>query len=428
LAKTYLLAGYFSFPTSANPLSYLGFLAFICFILLGFTGLLLQLYYVPEPGASYDSVMKINNAIPYGFELRNLHYWLANFFIVLAVAHLFYLYFLRKYRLKNEVLWVTGILVGVLTILAAYTGYVLIMNQRAMMALEIGSGILRGVHPTLSSLLTGVSLADTLLRMYTLHVVVIPAIMVALFIVHFPRKLTVDVPVISAMVGAAFVVGGLIPVDLGSRFVQSYAYYRAQFIVPEWYLTAMYAILRTGVQVFIATVLLPFTFIFTFILIPFFDRGARLGAKGRVLQIAIGLIAIAHISLTTIWGFRGRNFFDPIKWAADLPIDPEFFYSFLLSTAILILCATAFAFGAARMLSGQKWCLKAFSLTRMRKVGHRVSESISLPLMFLVLLLQFDLYVDLPPLKSLSFSGLAMTESGLSILGFAAVTYLYRRR
>jgi ubiquinol-cytochrome c reductase cytochrome b subunit len=424
-AKTYLLASYFSFK-SANPLSYLGFLAFVCFVLLGLTGILLQVYYLPDSTAGYESVMKINSAVPYGFEIRNLHYWLANFMIILVVSHFFYLYFARNYRLKNEMLWLTGIVGGVLTILAAYTGYVLIMNQRAMLAIEIGMGILKSVDASLPSLLAGSSLTDTIVRMYTLHVVIIPAIIVILFLVHFPRKLVVDAPAILGMVGSAFVIGGLFPADLGSRFMQSYVYYTGQLIVPEWYLTGIYAVLRTGIQVFTATVLLPLTFLLAFVLIAFCDRSSHLGMKARAAHTAIGVTAMVHVAFITVWGFRARNFLDPIKWIADLPIDPWLFFGSLTLSAALIFAAAALVFTAARLISRKKWRPK-LSLTMKREVGHRLSTVVTLSSMCLVLLLQLALFTEALPLEFLDSSALSMMKGGLSILCFAAVTHLYRR-
>jgi ubiquinol-cytochrome c reductase cytochrome b subunit len=413
LARTFLMAGIFSSPTSANPLSYFGFLAFICFILLGLTGVLLQLYYVPQFAASYDSVARINSEIPYGFEIRNLHYWLANFMIVLSIGHFFYLYFTRKYRLKNEILWVTGIVSGLLPVLAAYTGYVLIMNNRAMLAVDIGSGILGTMNASLSDLLTGFSLTDTIVRMYALHVAIIPVIMIILFGVHFPRKLIVDAPAILATVGAVFVVGGLAPADLGSKFVQS----SPEIATPEWYLTGLYALLRTGVQVFTASVLLPLMFILTFVLIGFYDRVQSPGIKERVVHAAIGLTAIAHIALATLWGFRAGDLLHPIITVEDLQIDPLLFFGSLALVAVLII-------GATRLLLGQKW--QQASLTETQpKLEHGISACLALLLICLVMILQVALYLDAFYLQSLGLRGLPMTEIGLSILGFSAAAYVY---
>jgi ubiquinol-cytochrome c reductase cytochrome b subunit len=415
LARTYVAPTFFSFE-AANPLSYLGMLAFICFILLGITGIMLMIYYVPESTASYNSVAKISYLIPYGFEVRQLHYWLANFMIVLSIIHLFYLYFKRKYKLYDEILWLTGIIVGLFTVFETYTGYVLIMNMRAMLALDIGTGILRNIATVLAVLFQGFSYTDTVMRMYTLHIVLLPAVIVILFILHFPRKLSVDAPVILAMIGAAFVVGGLAPAELGSKFIPGQP---SMIIVPEWYLTGIYALLRTGVQVFAATVLLPFIFVFILILVPFHDKQRSLGATGRAVHATIGIAAMLHIALVTFWGYRAGDLVNVITSEKDLPIDPAAFYGLLIATVFLI-------FGISRLLVNLKFIPGIGLAMNSLEINQKLSRSVSMILLLIVLLLQLSLFYSPFYLQSFTPKGLPMMDAGLSILGFAVATYIYR--
>jgi ubiquinol-cytochrome c reductase cytochrome b subunit len=415
LARTYVAPTFFSFE-AANPLSYLGMLAFICFILLGITGILLMVYYVPESTASYDSVAKINDLIPYGFEVRQLHYWLANFMIVLSIAHLFYLYFKRKYKLYDEILWLTGIIVGLFTVFETYTGYVLIMNMRAMLALDIGTGILRNIATVLAVLFQGFSYTDTIMRMYALHIVLLPAMIVILFILHFPRKLAVDAPVILAMIGAAFVVGGLAPAELGLKFIPGQP---SMIIIPEWYLTGIYALLRTGVQVFAAAVLLPFIFVFILILVPFHDMQRGLGATGRALHATIGIAAMLHIVLVTFWGYRAGDLVDVIASEKDLPIDPLAFYGLLIITTVMI-------FVIARLLMNRKGLPRISFTGYPLKINQKLSRPISMVLLVIVLFFQLSLFADPFYLQPFGSKGFPMIEGGLSILGFAAATYIFR--
>jgi len=416
LARTYLVPAFLSFE-AANPLSYFGMLAFICFILLGVTGVLLMVYYVPGITTSYDSVMTINDIIPYAFEMRNLHYWLANFMIVLSILHLFYLYFTRKYKLYDEVLWVTGMILGVLTVAVTYTGYVLIMNMRAMLALDIGTGILRTIDINLSFLFQGFSYTDTILRMYLLHIVLLPAVMVVLFIVHFPRKLTLDAPIILGMTGAAFVVGGLFPVALGLKFIPGQP---SMIIIPEWYLTGIYALLRTGLQVFAVTVLLPFIFILVLTLVPFHDMQRGLGVTGRALHATIGVTAMAHIVLVTFWGFTAGDLIHPIITEADLAIDPIVFYAVLIITALLI-------FGIARLLMNRRNLSRInFKWLTSDPPKFHLKYSTAMLLIGILFAFQVLLIMYLFYLQPVGSQGLAMAESGLTILAFGAATSIYR--
>jgi quinol-cytochrome oxidoreductase complex cytochrome b subunit len=415
-ARTYVMATYLGFPgRPQNPLSYLGILAFICFILLGLTGILLQVYYTPTPAGSFESVVKINNQIPYGFELRNIHYWLSNVMMILAITHLFYLYFARRYLANNEIIWITGILVGLLTIAEAYTGYALVVNARSVFATEIGIGILRNVQPALANLLQGASLADTVIRMYTLHIVMIPAVMGLLFFTHFPRRLTVDGPAVLVMIGSMLVIGGSLPAELGSSL--SAAQGGGQITIPEWYLTGVYALLRTGAQVLLAAVILPFAFVLFFLLIPFADRRRPIGVERRAAVAAAGLTAVSHMVIITVWGFRAGDLLRPIESAMDLPINPTLFVGVLTLSAVLI-------FAVIFILSRKKQSKTPLTETPTKN-ERTLSGGVAALLISTILVFQILLFTHALFPQSSVTKGFPMIESGLSVLGFAAAAYAY---
>ena len=112
-------------------------LTFIMFITLGVTGALLMFYYEPIMTRSWDSVAFINNEVPFGFHLRNLHYHGSNAMVMLAILHMYYQYFSGRYKIRNEILWVTGVILGTVTILEAFTGYDIIFSERAELAISI---------------------------------------------------------------------------------------------------------------------------------------------------------------------------------------------------------------------------------------------------------------------------------------------------
>ena len=76
-----------------SPLPYLGFLTFFNFLILGITGALLLLFYTPTLSGAWLSVQLINNTIPYGEIIRNIHYYASNAMVFLALAHMYYNYF-----------------------------------------------------------------------------------------------------------------------------------------------------------------------------------------------------------------------------------------------------------------------------------------------------------------------------------------------
>ncbi|HIQ13176.1 MAG TPA: DUF4405 domain-containing protein, partial [Thermoprotei archaeon] len=124
-----------------SPHGFLGMLTFITFIILGVTGVLLMFYYRPSLAEAYDSVALINNEVDFGIVIRNIHYHASNLMVFLAIYHLFYQLFSSRYKIRNEVIWVTGVILGTLTIIEAYIGYDLIMNVRAVLAINIGAAL-----------------------------------------------------------------------------------------------------------------------------------------------------------------------------------------------------------------------------------------------------------------------------------------------
>jgi ubiquinol-cytochrome c reductase cytochrome b subunit len=392
-----------------NPLAYLGMLSLSCFIVLGLSGISLMLYYTPDFTNSYDSVAKIMGQVPFGLDLRNIHYYASDLMILLALAHFFYLYFVGKYRYHNEVIWLTGVAFGVLTILEAYTGYILVMNTRAMMAVDIGSGLLNSISPSLSTLLTGASYSDLLLRVYTIHVIAIPAIMVLLVLVHFPRVLTVDLSAVAAVIGAVFIAGGLSPVALGVQYVPNS---QTLLTVPEWYLSGIYAFLRTGAPAFVVGVFLPFVLLFAFSLLPFYDSGATNDSKWRPYVVCFGAAVIAQTVLITIWGGGGSTPLSSLSVESDLAIDP---WAFWLTFAVVGALAAAIARLLLRRLERKP---------RTRKIEGtpiHISTLLIWPVVALQSILLFLAFA--PPIRTPA--GPQLVEIGLVILLFGSSVRIF---
>jgi quinol-cytochrome oxidoreductase complex cytochrome b subunit len=327
LERTPIVTFRFQVPRLAvSPFGYLGTLTGIVFLILGVTGGLLMFYYRPDVNLAYNSVKEIQERVQFGFFLRNLHYHASNAMVFLAIAHLFYQYFSGRYKVKNEVIWVTGVILGTVTVLEAFTGYDLILNQRAMLAVNIAVGLSNSapvLGPMVSSLLLGGGLYDLIIRFYALHVFILPMVMLLLALVHFPRNLVFDPPAVAGVIGALLIAGGLYPVDLGTKYDPTLAIVE----VPEWYLTAIYAFIRTGLERFTSGALLPLLFILFFLLIPFVDRSKKLSWRDRPFFTAAGLASIVLIIVTTVWGFYTTPRVDAFT---AVYVEPLIFYPTLL--------------------------------------------------------------------------------------------------
>jgi len=421
LDRTDLLAFKITIPKRfVSPLPFLGFLTFINFIILGITGALLMLFYTPSLSGAWLSVQLINSTIPYGAIVRNIHYESSNAMIFLALAHMYYNYFSGRFKIRNEIIWVTGVIFGTITILEAFSGYDIILNTRAVLAVSIGVSLNYSapvLGPTIVHTIFGQGFPDFILRFYALHIFVLPVVMIVLMLVHFPRNLTFDIPVVSAITGAVLILGGMYPVSLGVQYTSTA---NVGYTLPEWYLTSLYAFLRTFMPKFIAGILIPTLFILMFAVIPFVDKTKKFSWKDRPFFTALGIASIGQIILTTFWGF----FIDetaPTPTKA-LFVDPLYIFGAMILVAALCFVGTYTYLARLASKSGGR-------AARGKRPAPPVTFLTSKWLVA-VLVAMFGFQVFLNALGAMSafasFPNLTMFDLGAVLMIFALMFHLYR--
>jgi len=184
-------------PNFANAFYYcFGGMVFILVVFQLLTGVLLALYYVPDasgnPAAAYSSVLFIQNSVYLGWLIRGVHFWAANILIVLVVIHMFRVYWTGSYRAPRELNWMVGVLMLLLILALSLTGYLLPWDTKAYFATQVTIQI-AGLAPPqqlgmfIKEILQGGPVVGppTLQRFFTLHVFVLPALIVLLMYVHF---------------------------------------------------------------------------------------------------------------------------------------------------------------------------------------------------------------------------------------------------
>jgi ubiquinol-cytochrome c reductase cytochrome b subunit len=338
----------YTFPKRfVSPLGFLGVLTGITFLLLGITGGLLMIYYQPTLAGcgsitcAFQSITNINDNVPFGWLLRNIHYTASNAMILLAVLHMYYQYFSGRFKIKNEILWVTGVILGIITGVEAYSGYDLLFNQRAGLAIEIGSSLANS-SPVIGNALRlsvfGAGFNDFVLRLYAAHVFILPMFMLILVFIHFPRYLVFDLPVISTLMGGLFVIAAIFPVAVGSAYSPT----NPQLTIPEWYLDGIYALLRTEFNKFVMGGLMPALLFLMAIVVPFVDTSKKLNWKDRPFFTALGITTIAQVIVTTAWGFyvSPDTSLSPLQ---RLFVDPVWYFGSMIGvTAISFVLTYAF--------------------------------------------------------------------------------------
>ena len=413
----------FTFPSRfVSPLGFLGMLTFVIFIILGITGALLMLYYEPILDRAWDSVKNINDVIPYGFHLRNIHYHASNAMVMVALLHMYYQYFSGRYKIRNEILWVTGIILGVLTILEAFTGYDIIFSERAELAISIAASLTNSIPilgPQMTEAFFGGGFHDFVLRFYAFHVFLLPIAMLGLMVVHFPRFLVFDIPMVMAITGAIMLTGGVFPVDMGLKFDPNVP---PGITVPEWYLTGLYSFLRSAYDKFTTGVAWPGLFIFALLIIPFIDRYKKFSWKDRPIITAIGITSLAQIIVTTYWGF----YIDPDRTKSlleRLVIDPVFLY-------LVMILLVPLSFGFTYMMI--KLAKNAETNAKIQPKKPTTKSSINLTEKWIyaifVALLAFQIYLNIAAYYAVlnGMKNYSLFIIGIMMLVFAGMFHIFR--
>jgi menaquinol-cytochrome c reductase cytochrome b subunit len=182
-------------PNYANAFYYcFGGMVFILIVLQLLTGILLAFYYIPDaagnPAPSYSSVQFIMQHVYLGWLVRGFHFWASNLLVVMVILHMARVFWTGSYRAPRELNWMVGVVMLLIVLLFSLTGYLLPWDTKAYWATSVtikiaGSAPLLG--PLLENVLQGGPTLgpNTLQRFFTVHVFILPALIVLLMYVHF---------------------------------------------------------------------------------------------------------------------------------------------------------------------------------------------------------------------------------------------------
>src|SRR5699024_7599895 len=194
------------FPTHWSFL--LGEIALYSFIIVILSGVYLTLFYDPsmedvtyngpytglqgtEMSRAFESTLEISFEVRGGLFVRQIHHWGALIFVAAMFVHMFRIFFTGAFRKPREANWIIGALLLILGMFEGFFGYSL--------PDDLLSGT--GVRATLSGIVLSIPVIGTWLhwalfggeypgtgefipRLYTLHILLVPGIMLALIAVH----------------------------------------------------------------------------------------------------------------------------------------------------------------------------------------------------------------------------------------------------
>ena len=325
-------------PGGASWIYVFGSVTLFLFVLQAATGMFLALYYAPTPDHAYDSVRFIETEITFGWFVRGLHHWGASTMVVAIGLHMLQTFLYGAYKSPREVMWMVGVVLFLVVMTFAFTGYLLPWDQTAYWATQIGINMV-GTVPLIgdfvSRVLRGGELlgALTLSRFFAIHVLFLPAILVGGIALHLfvlrrvgpagpwtddraslgsetfaPRQVYMDAVVIAAVFLIVATLAFSIPLPLTDKANPS----DTSFVpVPEWYFLFYYELLKYvhGPLEPLATWVLPLCVILIMLCWPFIDRNpvrnpirrpVALGSGLLFLLVVFGLLGISMKNLYAV--------------------------------------------------------------------------------------------------------------------------------
>src|SRR5262245_49056997 len=177
-------------PRSTASWAYVfGSATLILFVMQIVTGLCLALVYVPSADGAYQSLLYLNFQAPFGWFLRAVHFWGSNAMVAIMTLHMIQVFLFGAHKYPRELTWIVGVFLFLCTLGMAFTGQILRWDQDAYWGLGIGTSIIGRVpyagSVLVHALLGGPIIAGrTLSRFFTLHVFVIPGLLIGLVGLH----------------------------------------------------------------------------------------------------------------------------------------------------------------------------------------------------------------------------------------------------
>ncbi|MEV5890863.1 cytochrome bc1 complex cytochrome b subunit [Nonomuraea fuscirosea] len=184
----------------------LGEIALYSFIILLLTGTFLTLWFKPSMGEvpydgsyaplkgvmmseAYASSLEISFDVRGGLLMRQMHHWAALLFVAGMMVHALRVFFTGAYRKPREINWIIGVLLLTLALAEGLTGYSLPDDLLSGAGLRITEGVaislpLVGTYITFFLFGGEYPGEDVVSRFYSLHILLIPGIILALVTAH----------------------------------------------------------------------------------------------------------------------------------------------------------------------------------------------------------------------------------------------------
>ena len=357
-------------PKNFNFWYFFGSLAILVLVIQVVTGIFLTMHYKPDTELAFESVEHIMRDVSWGWLMRYLHSTGASMFFVVIYLHMFRALLYGSYRRPRELLWIIGMVLYLTLMAEAFFGYLLPWGNMSFWGAQVIISLF-GAIPFIGEGLAEWIRGDfvvsdaTLTRFYAFHVILVPLLIIGLVFVHMvalhktgsnnpdgieikenknekgipkdgipfhPYYTVKDIFGCGVFLFILFGITFLAP-ELSGWFLE-----RANFepanalqtppdIIPLWYLTPYYSILRAvtyplfGIDAKLWGVFSMGFAIFLLFLLPWLDRSPvkSIRYRGWMFKSALTVFTVSFVLL----GYLGTKnpqavdlvLFSNLQWA-----------------------------------------------------------------------------------------------------------------
>jgi ubiquinol-cytochrome c reductase cytochrome b subunit len=306
------------------------------------TGLFLAMHYKPDTELAFASVEYIMRDVPWGWMIRYMHSTGASAFFIVVYLHMFRAMLYGSYREPRELIWFIGVVIFIALMATAFLGYLLPWGNMSYWGAQVIISLFDAipfVGPPLAEWIRGDFVVSdaTLNRFFALHFFIPVLILPALVFVHIvalhkvgsnnpdgieikKRKNAEGVPLdgvpfhpfytVHDIFGTAvflivFAAVMFFAPELGGWFLERDNFVPANIlqtpteIVPLWYFTPFYSILRAITTDMVYFGLAPFVLVLAGLTVySLRDMKQRAIVIGATLAILVGFAVMQ----AKVWG------------------------------------------------------------------------------------------------------------------------------
>ncbi len=328
-------------PKNFNFWYFFGSIALLVLVNQFLTGIWLTMSYKPDALEAFNSVEYIMRDVEWGWLIRYMHSTGASALFIVVYLHMMRAFLYGSYKNPRELVWIIGMLLFVVLMAESFMGYLLPWGQMSFWGAQVIVslfGAIPVVGPGLELWIRGdFVISDvTLNRFFALHVIALPLVLIILVFMHIValhqvgsnnpdgieiKKLTNEkgIPLDGipfhpyytikdtvVAVGFMFIFAFFIfyMPEGGGYFLKAPNFEPAnplvtpELIVPVWYFTPHYAILRAVPDKFLG-VLAMGAAIFVLFAMPWLDRCKvkSIRYRGLSYKLLLAMLVISFIAL-----------------------------------------------------------------------------------------------------------------------------------